>query len=55
MRSEEAVAIRDQRQEQAVPFFFKQWDVPYKKRAGRILDGPVRDEYPAARVRTVTR
>lgn len=47
--------MRDQCQEQAVPLYFKQRDVPYKKRAGRILDGPAKDEYPAAQVRTVTR
>jgi protein gp37 len=29
-----------------VPFFFKQWGGPNKKRAGRILDGRLYDEMP---------
>lgn len=32
-----------------VPFFFKQWGGVNKKKAGRILDGRVYDEMPAAR------
>jgi protein gp37 len=32
-----------------VPFFFKQWGGVYKKRAGRVLDGRVWDEYPVHR------
>jgi hypothetical protein len=31
-----------------VPFFFKQWGGVHKKKAGRVLDGRVWDEYPAA-------
>jgi protein gp37 len=30
-----------------VPFFFKQWGGPNKKRAGRLLDGRTWDEMPA--------
>jgi protein gp37 len=44
------LAIRDQCAEQSVPFFFKQWGGVQKKKAGRVLDGRVWDEYPAARV-----
>ena len=38
--------IRDQCQEQGVPFFFKQWGGTNKKRAGRILAGRTWDEFP---------
>ena len=38
--------IRDQCQEQEVPFFFKQWGGANKKRAGRILAGRTWDEFP---------
>ena len=40
--------LRDQCQRAAVPFFFKQWGGPNKKRAGRILEGRVWDEMPDA-------
>jgi len=50
-----ALALRDQCIRQSVPFFFKQWGGVHKKKAGRILDGRVWDEYPAARVRAVAR
>ncbi|MDD5219358.1 MAG: DUF5131 family protein, partial [Candidatus Bipolaricaulis sp.] len=50
-----ALAIRDQCLEQSVPFFFKQWGGVHKKKAGRLLEGQVWDEYPSARVRTVAR
>jgi protein gp37 len=50
MQPEWALSIRDQCQEQSVPFFFKQWGGVQKKKAGRLLDGRVWDEYPAARV-----
>ncbi len=55
MQPEWALAIRDQCQTQTVPFFFKQWGGVQKKKAGRILDGRVWDEYPVARVRAVAR
>jgi protein gp37 len=42
--------IRDQCNAEGVPFFFKQWGGVQKKKAGRLLDGRVWDEYPAARV-----
>jgi protein gp37 len=38
--------IRDQCQEQAVPFFFKQWGGVFKKRAGRELDGRTWEQFP---------
>lgn len=46
MQPEWALALRDQCTEQSVPFFFKQWGGVQKKKAGRILDGRVWDEYP---------
>jgi protein gp37 len=38
--------IRDQCVSQAVPFFFKQWGGPNKKKAGRTLRGRTWDEMP---------
>ena len=38
--------IRNQCQEQEVPFFFKQWGGTNKKRAGRILAGRTWDKFP---------
>ena len=46
MQPKWALAIRDQCVEQSVPFFFKQWGGAHKKKAGRVLDGRVWDEYP---------
>jgi protein gp37 len=46
MQPEWALALRDQCVRQSVPFFFKQWGGVQKKKAGRILDGRVWDEYP---------
>jgi protein gp37 len=47
MQPEWALSIRDQCQAQSVPFFFKQWGGVHKKKAGRLLEGRVWDEYPA--------
>jgi len=33
-----------------VPFFFKQWGGPNKKKTGRVLEGQVYDEMPEVRV-----
>ena len=55
MEPEWAFALRDQCVRQSVPFFFKQWGGVHKKKASRLLDGRVWDEYPAARVRAVAR
>ncbi len=41
------IDIRDQCQENNVPFFFKQWGGINKKKAGRELDGHTWDEIPA--------
>jgi protein gp37 len=38
--------IRDQCQQAAVPFFFKQWGGVNKKKAGRSLQGRTWDEWP---------
>lgn len=38
--------IRDKCQEMRVPFFFKQWGGPNKKKAGRILEGRTWDQMP---------
>ncbi len=43
------LAICDQCVRQSVPFFFKQWGGVHKKKAGRLLDGRVLDEYPVHR------
>jgi protein gp37 len=43
--------IRDQCVDAGVPFFFKQWGGPNKKRAGRELDGRTWSEYPVASVK----
>jgi len=50
MQPEWALAIRDQCQAQSVPFFFKQWGGVHKKKAGRLLEGRVWDEYPVRRI-----
>ncbi len=40
------VDLRDQCRAARVPFFFKQWGGPNKKKAGRVLDGRTWDEMP---------
>jgi protein gp37 len=49
MDPEWARDIRDQCIAAAVPYFFKQWGGPNKKRAGRVLDGRTWDEMPVER------
>ncbi len=39
--------IRDQCTSQEIPFFFKQWGGVNKKRAGRILDSKIWQQFPA--------
>jgi protein gp37 len=39
-------SIRDQCQNQTVPFFFKQWGGVRKKKAGRELEGRTWEEMP---------
>jgi protein gp37 len=46
IKAEWVISIRDQCQAGRVPFFFKQWGGPNKKKAGRILDGNTYDEFP---------
>ena len=45
--------IRAQCDEQAVPFFFKQWGGVHKSEAGRILDGRTYDDMPPRENRLV--
>ncbi|NOZ79893.1 MAG: phage Gp37/Gp68 family protein, partial [Acidobacteria bacterium] len=40
------VSIRDRCRAASVPFFFKQWGGPNKKKAGRILEGRTWDQIP---------
>jgi protein gp37 len=47
LRKEWVTAIRDQCQDDEIPFFFKQWGGIHKKRAGRVLDGRTYDGFPA--------
>jgi protein gp37 len=42
------IAIRSQCQRTKVPFFFKQWGGPNRKKAGRRLEGRTWDETPMA-------
>ena len=49
MRAEWVRAIRDRCAAAGVPFFFKQWGGVNKKRAGRMLDGRLYEEYPQPR------
>lgn len=46
MRVEWVTSIREQCENQNVPFFFKQWGGVRKSRHGRELDGRTYDEYP---------
>lgn len=43
------IEIRDQCRRASVPFFFKQWGGPNKKRTGRELEGRTWDEMPERR------
>ena len=46
MESQWAISIRNQCQNFAVPFFFKQWGGVQKKKTGRELEGRTWDEMP---------
>jgi len=46
MQEEWVIEIRDQCQQQGVPFFFKQWGGVRKHDNGRILEGQTWDEMP---------
>jgi protein gp37 len=55
-RPMEAGWVRDARLqcvEAAIPFFFKQWGGPTKKRAGRLLDGRTYNGMPSAHASTL--
>jgi protein gp37 len=45
--------IRSNCQRAGVPFFFKQWGGPNKKKAGRMLDGRTWDEMPVKLIATI--
>lgn len=47
IEKEWAIAVRDICTSSAVPFFFKQWGGANKKKAGKILDGMIWDQFPA--------
>ena len=51
MKKEWILALRDQCQQERVPFFFKQWGGTNKKRTGRLLEGRTWDEYPCIKSR----
>jgi len=46
MKAEWVTDLRDQCRMARVPFFFKQWGGPNKKKAGRLLQGRTWDEVP---------
>lgn len=48
MKEEWVLDIRNRCIQQRVPFFFKQWGGKNKKKAGRLLEGVVWDQSPAA-------
>lgn len=47
IEKEWAIAVRDTCTASDVPFFFKQWGGTNKKKAGKILDGKIWDQFPA--------
>ncbi len=47
IRREWAVAVRDNCISNNIPFFFKQWGGPNKKKTGRLLDGQLWNQFPA--------
>lgn len=46
MNEDWVTAIRDKCEDANVPFFFKQWGGVNKKKAGRLLEGRVWDQFP---------
>lgn len=50
MKKDWVLEIRDQCEEQNVPFFFKQWGGVQKHRNGRTLDNKIYNEYPKKNV-----
>lgn len=47
MEADWARQVRDACRDHGVPFFFKQWGGPNKKKAGRVLDGRTWDALPS--------
>ena len=47
MKAEWVESLRDASVSSSIPFFFKQWGGVNKKRAGRMLDGRLYEEYPS--------
>ena len=47
MKPEWTTSIRDQCLKAKIPFFFKQWGGPQKRKTGRVLEGRLWDEMPA--------
>lgn len=43
-----AIDIRDNCIASSVPFFFKQWGGPNKKKTGKLLEGEIWDQFPLA-------
>jgi protein gp37 len=48
MKESWVLDIRRQCRKASVAFFFKQWGGPFKKRAGRLLQGRTWDDFPSA-------
>ncbi|MCF8111811.1 MAG: phage Gp37/Gp68 family protein [Desulfobacteraceae bacterium] len=46
MKKEWVISIKNQCQEQNIPFFFKQWGGTNKKKTGRLLEGRVWNQLP---------
>lgn len=46
IEKEWAISVRDNCTSSDVPFFFKQWGGPNKKKTGKILDGKVWNQFP---------
>jgi protein gp37 len=55
MKAEWVTSIRDQCRQARIPFFFKQWGGPQKKKAGRELEGRIWDEMPKSKPRFSTK
>ncbi len=46
IEKEWAIAVRDKCTASSIPFFFKQWGGPNKKKSGKILDGKIWNQFP---------
>src|SRR5690606_20796135 len=52
IREEWVLSIRDQCRAAKVPFFFKQWGGPRKRKTGRALRGKIYEEFPRLDLRS---